>query len=78
MAFEEKQAYKIEVNENFSIGVRRADIVLKDGAEIARSYHRSAFVPGSDVSGEVQEVQDIAAAVWTDAVVAEYQANLAE
>ena len=65
MAFEEKQAYKIEVNENLSIGVRRADIVLKDGVEVARSYHRSLFQPGSDVSGEVKEVRDIAAAVWT-------------
>jgi|TARA_B100000073_G_scaffold165831_1_gene137299 hypothetical protein len=78
MAFKEKQAYKIEVNEDLSIGVRRADIVLKDDVEVGRSYHRSSFAPGSDVSGEVQEVQDIAAAVWTDAVVAEYQANLAE
>ena len=76
MAFEEKQAYKIEVNENFSIGVRRADIVLKDGVEVARSYHRSLFQPGSDVSGEVQEVQDVAAAVWTAEVVAEYEASL--
>ena len=78
MAFEEKQAYKVEVNENFSIGVRRADIVLKDGVEIARSYHRSAFVPGSDVSGEVQEVQDVAAAVWTAEVVAAYEESISE
>ena len=78
MAFEEKQAYKVEVNENFSIGVRRADIVLKDGVEIARSYHRSVFVPGSDVSGEVQEVQDIAAAVWTADIIAQYQTTISE
>ena len=78
MAFEEKQAYKVEVNENFSIGVRRADIVLKDGVEIARSYHRSIFQPGSDVSGEVKEVQDVAAAVWTAEVVAAFEASQAK
>ncbi|MGB9878553.1 MAG: hypothetical protein ACPLGZ_01075, partial [Candidatus Pelagibacter ubique] len=64
MAFTEKQAYKIEVNEDLSIGVRRADIVLKDDVEVGRTYHRSFFQPGDDVSGEVQDVQDVAAAVW--------------
>ena len=76
MAFTEKQAYKIEVNEDLSIGVRRADIVLKDDVEVGRSYHRSCFQPGDDVSGEVQEVQDVAAAVWTSDVVAAHQASL--
>ena len=76
MAFTEKQSYKIEVNEDLSIGVRRADIVLKDDVEVARSYHRSCFQPGSDVSGQVQEVQDVAAAVWTSDVVATHQASL--
>lgn len=78
MAFTEKQSYKVEVNEDYSIGVRRADIVLKDDVEVGRSYHRSLFVPGSDVSGEVQDVQDIAAAVWTAEVVAAYEASVAE
>ena len=64
MAFTEKQAYKIEVNEDLSIGVRRSDIVLKDDVEVGRSYHRSVFQPGDDVSGEVQEVQAVAAVVW--------------
>ena len=64
MAFTEQQAYKIEVNEDLSIGVRRADIVLKDDVEVGRTYHRTVFQPGDDVSGETQEVQDVAAAVW--------------
>ena len=76
MAFTEQQSYKIEINENFSIGVRRSDIVLKDDVEVGRSYHRLCFQPGDDVSGEVQEVQDVAAMVWTDDVIAAYQASL--
>ena len=78
MAFTESQAYKIEVNENFSIGVRRADIVLKDGTEVGRTYHRSCYMPGADVKAEPQEVQDVAAAVWTPAVVAAYKAEVAK
>ncbi len=76
MAFTEKQSYKIEVNEDLSIGVRRADIVLKDDVEVGRSYHRSVFQPGDDVSGEVQEVRDVAAVVWTPEVVAAHQDSL--
>jgi len=78
-ALTESFAYKIEVNENnSSIGVRRADIVSKDGVEIARSYHRSLFNPGDDLSGQPQEVQDIAAVVWTDEVIAAYKASTEE
>lgn len=64
MAFTEKQSYKIEVNEDLSIGVRRSDIVLKDDVEVGRTYHRVVFQPGDDVSGENPEVQAVAAAVW--------------
>lgn len=78
MALTETQAYKIEVNENMSIGVRRADIVLKDGTEKARSYHRALFMPGDDVSAEPQEVRDVAATVWTEEVVKAYKASIAD
>ena len=64
MAFTEEQAYKIEINEDLSIGVRRADIVLKDGVEVGRSYHRAVFMPGDDVSAQPQQVQDVSNAVW--------------
>ena len=78
MALTETQAYKIEVNEDMSLGVRRADIILKDGVEIARSYVRQVLMPGSDVSAEPQEVQDVAAAVWTQEVIDAYKASSAE
>ena len=78
MAFTETQAYKIEVNENFSIGVRRADIVLKDGTEVGRTYHRACYMPGADVTAEPKEVQDVAAAAWTPSVVAAYKAEVAK
>ena len=74
MALTETFAYKIEVLENRSINVRRADIVLKDDVEIARSYFRTSFAPGSDVSDQPQEVQNVAAAVWTEQDFADFQA----
>jgi hypothetical protein len=57
---------------------RRADIIEKDGVEVGRTYHRSAYSPGDDVSVECEELQAVAGALWTDEVIAAYQATLNE
>lgn len=67
--FEEKQEYDITARAAGHIEVRRSDIVLRDGAEIARNYHRHVVTPGADVSNESQLVQDIAAAIWTQEMI---------
>tara|TARA_B100001059_G_scaffold229985_1_gene263475 strand:- start:250 stop:537 length:288 start_codon:yes stop_codon:yes gene_type:complete len=78
---------KIEVVGTFKVvQVRRADIVEKDGVEIARSFHRHALVCGSlnesdelvdtDISGEDADVQAICNAVWTQSVKDAYKAHL--
>ena len=78
MLTEKKVLDKIEVVNGMFIQVREATIIEKDGVEIAKSYHRWSFAPGSDVSAMPQSVQDIAALVWTPEVVAEYKAKMAE
>ena len=70
MALTETQAFKVEVLEDLSINVRRADIVLRDGTEIARSYNRVSFTPGADVKKQPAVVQAIAASVWTSEFLA--------
>ena len=77
MAFTEKQEYKIEVLEDGALQVRRSDIILKDGTEVGRQYHRHVLVPGSDLSNEVKRVKDVANATWTPAVIAAYKASVA-
>ena len=72
MAFTEKQEYKIEVLDNGVLQIRRADVVLKDGTEVGRQYHRHVLTPGSDTSNEVKRVQDIAEVTWTPDVKAAY------
>jgi hypothetical protein len=42
---EENIADKIEVVENGSVQVRTANIVLKDGEELVRNFHRHVVVP---------------------------------
>ena len=78
MAFTETQEYKIEVLENGTLQVRRADIVLKDGVEIGRQFHRHVLTPGSDLSNEVQRAVDVANATWTPEVISAYETRLAE
>ena len=78
---------KIEVVGQYkAVQVRRADIVERDGVEIARSFHRHALVCGSldadnnlvdtDISGEGADVQAICNATWTHAVKDAYKAHL--
>ena len=77
--FTEQQEYKVEIIPPYNtLQVRRADIVLKDGVEVARSYHRHVCNPGDDVSAEPAVVQQTAGAVWTPDVVAAYEASIPE
>jgi cell division FtsZ-interacting protein ZapD len=73
---EQKVIDKIEVVENGTLQVREATRILKDGDQIAQTYHRWSFAPGSDVSEMPANVQAIAAAAWTEEVIAAYQAQL--
>jgi len=78
MAFTERHEHKIEIIPPYSIlQCRRADIIEKDGKEVGRTYHRHVKVPGSDMTGECAEMQAVANALWTDEVVADYQAMIA-
>ncbi len=77
MAITKRTELKEEILPNQTIQVRTATVIEEDGVELARSYHRHVLVPGSDVSGEAQEVQDIANALWTSEVIAAYKASIA-
>tara|TARA_R110002012_G_scaffold281717_1_gene471025 strand:+ start:263 stop:511 length:249 start_codon:yes stop_codon:yes gene_type:complete len=78
MAITKRLEYKEEILPNQVIQIRTTTVVEEDGVELARNHHRHVVVPGDDVTGEVQEVQDIAAALWTADVIAAYAASIAE
>jgi len=69
---------KYEIVGSFKhIQCRHATIIERDGVEISRSFHRHVIAPNDDVSGELQEVQDLAALLHTQAVKDAYAAHLA-
>lgn len=77
MAFTERHEHKIEIIPPYSVlQCRRADIIEKDGVEVGRTYHRHVCAPGDDMTGECAEMQAVAAALWTPALIADYQATL--
>ena len=80
----ETQIGKIEVVGKYkSVQVRTDTVVMEDGVELTRKYHRHALSCGTlddsdnlvdtDISGEHAEVQTICNAVWTDAVKLAYK-----
>ncbi len=66
----------VEHVESNHIQVRTANIIEKDGVEIARTFHRHVLAPGDNVTNEDPKVQAIANAIWTPEVIAVYQASL--
>lgn len=78
MAITKRLEYKEEILPNKTIQIRTTTVVEEDGVELARNHHRHVVHPGDDVSGEVAEVQAIASTLWTDEVIAAYQASIAE
>ena len=76
---------KIEIVGDFkTIQIRTATVIKEDGVELTRSFHRHTLDcvssvkndddtwthTDTDVSGESTEVQNIAAAVWSNTVKA--------
>jgi hypothetical protein len=72
---ETKVIDKIEVVENGSVQIREVTRIMKDGAEIAHTYHRWVFAPGADVSEMPANVVAICNAAWTPEVIAAYEAQ---
>ena len=71
----ETQIGKIEVVGQYkSVQVRTDTVVMEDGEELSRKYHRHALMPDADISNEHTEVQGICNVVWTQEVKDAYDA----
>ena len=65
----ETQIGKIEVvGKHKFVQVRTDTVVMEDGTELSRKYHRHALNPAADISNEHAEVQAVCNAVWTQDV----------
>ena len=78
MAITKRTELKEEILPNQIIQIRTTTVIEEDGVELARNHHRHVVVPGQDLTEEPNEVQVIAAALWTDEVIAAYRASIPE
>lgn len=75
---ETKAIDQITVTENGVILYREATRIFKDDVEVSKTYHRSSLLPGQDLTGVPANVVAICNTAWTDAVIAAYQAQVAQ
>ena len=73
---ETKTIDQVTVTENGTVLVREATRILKDGVQIAQTFHRWSFAPGQDVSEMPANVQAICNTAWTSEVIEAYQNSL--
>ena len=65
----------IAVNNLNEIEVCRLNRILRDGIVIQQKPHYDVYPPGSDISEEDPRAQTIASTIWTEEVIAAYQAQ---
>jgi hypothetical protein len=67
---------QITIQENGIILYREATKIIEDGVELTKTYHRTSLTPGQDITNQPQKVKDICETVWTEEVIAAYQAQM--
>lgn len=67
---------KIEVLDSGVLQIRQANIIEKDGVQVAKTFIRWTLFPGQDLTGQDIRVVNIANTVWTPDVIAAYQAKI--
>lgn len=68
---------KIEVLENGIVQVREVTRIIENDKDLSSSYHRWVLTPAQDLTGQPANVVAVCNAVWTEAVIAAYQAQIA-
>jgi len=75
---ETKTVDQITVTENGIVLYREATRILKDGEQIAQTYHRTSLTPAQDLTGHPANVVAICNAAWTADVVSAYQLQISQ
>jgi DNA-binding transcriptional LysR family regulator len=76
MFTETKVIDQITVTDNGTVLYREVTRILKDGEQVAQTYHRNSLAPASDLTGIPDNVVAICNVAWTPEVIAAYQASL--
>jgi DNA-binding transcriptional LysR family regulator len=69
---------QITVTEDGTVLYRQATRIMEDGNQISQTFHRTSLYPAQDLTGVPANVVAICNTVWTEAVIAAYQAQVAQ
>ena len=68
---------QITVIENGTVFYREVTMIMENGNELSKNYHRSSLMPGQDLTGVPANVAAICNVAWTPEVIAAFQAQIA-
>jgi hypothetical protein len=68
---------QITVTEDKTVLYREATRIMEDGKQLSQTYHRTSLAPDADLTSVPTNVVAICNAVWTPAVIAAYEAQVA-
>jgi len=68
---------QITVTETGGVYYREVTLIIEDGNELSKTYHRSSLIPGQDLTGVPANVAAICNLTWTPEVIAAYKAQVA-
>ena len=71
---ERQEIDRIEIVDKFKfINVRTATVIMRDGIEISRTFHRNVVSPDSDITNEDPQIQKLAELLHTEELKKEYE-----
>lgn len=68
---------QITITEDGTVAYREVTRITEDGSEISKSYRRTSLFPGQDLTGQPQQVVDVANLTWTAEKIAAFQEKMA-
>ena len=69
----EKIEYTFTVLSDEQIQLRTERVILEDGKELHRLYHRQVLEPGQDVNGFPLRIRSLCQHLWTPEVIVAYR-----
>lgn len=67
----------VEVTPTGFVNVRMANQILDGETVKAQTFHRYCLTPGSDLTGQPDQVVTVATAAWAPEVIAAYEKQIA-
>lgn len=76
----EKKTYidKIEIIEGGFVQIREATVILEDGNELSRNFHRTSLFPGQSLENQPDLIKKICELIRTNEVIAAYAKRQSE